>query len=47
MQDPAPMGPTKGFVVHLEEMLDEYYNVQEWTEDGIPTKERLTHLGIK
>ena len=45
-EDPAPMGPTKGFVVHLEEMLDEYYNVQEWTEDGIPTKKRLNHLGI-
>jgi aldehyde:ferredoxin oxidoreductase len=24
----APMGPAKGLVCHLDEMLDEYYKVQ-------------------
>jgi aldehyde:ferredoxin oxidoreductase len=43
---PAPTGPAKGLVCHLDEMLDEYYKVQGWTEDGIPTDERLRHLGL-
>ncbi len=43
---PAPTGPAKGMVCHLDEMLDEYYDVQSWTQDGIPTKERLKNLGL-
>jgi aldehyde:ferredoxin oxidoreductase len=45
-QEPMPSGPAKGLVCHLEEMLDEYYQVQEWTTDGIPTDKRLRHLGL-
>ena len=41
-----PGGPAKGMVCHLEEMLDEYYQVQGWTSDGIPTEERLKELGL-
>ncbi len=33
---PAPTGPAKGMVCHLDEMLDDYYEVQGWTADGIP-----------
>jgi aldehyde:ferredoxin oxidoreductase len=44
--DPMPSGPAEGKVCHLEEMLDEYYREQDWTEDGIPTENRLTSLGL-
>ncbi len=44
--EPAPTGPAKGQVCHLEEMLDEYYQVQGWTDDGIPTQAVLDRLGL-
>jgi aldehyde:ferredoxin oxidoreductase len=45
-EEPMPFGPAEGHVCHLEEMLDEYYQVQGWTKDGIPTAERLRSLGL-
>jgi aldehyde:ferredoxin oxidoreductase len=45
-EEPAPTGPAKGMVCHLEEMLDEYYQVQGWTDDGIPKKDVLGRLGL-
>jgi aldehyde:ferredoxin oxidoreductase len=45
-REPLPAGPGKGMVCHLEEMLDEYYREQNWTTDVIPTKERLSELGL-
>jgi aldehyde:ferredoxin oxidoreductase len=44
--DPMPNGPAKGLVCHLEEMLDDYYRLRGWTNDGIPTNERLQVLGL-
>jgi aldehyde:ferredoxin oxidoreductase len=43
---PAPTGPAKGMVCHLDEMLEEYYKVQGWTGNGIPGKEVLDRLGL-
>jgi aldehyde:ferredoxin oxidoreductase len=45
-EEPAPTGAAKGMVCHLEEMLEEYYQVQGWTEDGIPGDEVLGRLGL-
>jgi len=45
-REPMPSGPAKGMVCHLEEMLDDYYQAQTWTKDGIPTDERLRQLGL-
>ena len=45
-REPMPSGPAKGMVCHLEEMLDEYYREQNWTADGIPTRDRLISLGL-
>jgi aldehyde:ferredoxin oxidoreductase len=45
-EEPAPTGPAKGMVCHLEEMLAEYYQVQGWSEDGIPADEVLGRLGL-
>ncbi len=45
-EEPLPAGPAEGHVCHLEEMLDEYYQVRDWTPDGIPTTEKLVSLGL-
>jgi len=44
--EPMPSGPAQGMVCHLEEMLDEYYQEQGWTPEGIPTENRLASLGL-
>lgn len=47
--DPIPEGPSKGEVIDpekFEEMLDEYYGVQGWDNDGVPSKETLSRLEI-
>ena len=43
---PAPTGPAKGKVCHLDEMLNEYYEARNWTADGIPQKELLDKLSL-
>lgn len=43
-EEPAPTGPAKGRVCHLDEMLNEYYEARNWTADGIPQKELLDTL---
>jgi len=44
--EPMPAGPAKGMVCHLQEMLNEYYQEQNWTSDGIPNENRLKELGL-
>ena len=44
---PAPTGPAKGKVCHLDEMLEEYYEAQDWTADGIPKEVVIERLGLK
>jgi aldehyde:ferredoxin oxidoreductase len=39
-------GPATGHVVELDPMLDEYYRIMGWDENGIPTRERLEDLGL-
>ena len=45
-EDPSPTGPAKGMVCHLEKMLEEYYQVQGWSGDGMPGEEVLNRLGL-
>jgi aldehyde:ferredoxin oxidoreductase len=48
-EEPVPDGPSKGEVIVQEEfdrMLDEYYNLHGWDENGIPTPKTLRKLGI-
>lgn len=45
--EPLPNGPDKGSVVHLERMLDEYYEARGWDKaTGWPTREKLEALGL-
>lgn len=43
---PMPDGPGKGQVVNLDIMLNEYYKLRGWDENGIPTKDTLVQLGL-
>jgi aldehyde:ferredoxin oxidoreductase len=46
LEEPMPEGPAKGLVVHLSEMLPQYYKLRGWTPDGIPTRKKLEELGL-
>ena len=45
-EEPMPFGPAEGLVCHLDEMLDDYYRIQGWSRDGVPTAGRLASLGL-
>ncbi len=46
LEEPMPEGPAKGHVVELDEMLPEFYELRGWDEDGVPTRKKLTELGL-
>lgn len=46
LHEPLPSGPAKGCVVKLDEMLPEFYQLQGWDKNGIPTPEKLAELGL-
>jgi aldehyde:ferredoxin oxidoreductase len=47
LAEPLPSGPAKGHVHELEKLRTEYYHIMGWSENGIPTEERLVELGLK
>ncbi len=50
LMEPLPDGPTKGNAFTQEmfdEMLDEYYTLRGWDENGIPTEDKLKELGLE
>jgi len=46
LKETLPYGPSKGYVVKLKEMLDEYYVLRKWNKKGIPREEKLIELGL-
>jgi len=46
LEEPMPEGPSKGHVVELDKMLEEYYKLRGW-ENGLPTPEKLKELEIE
>lgn len=46
VSEPMPEGPAKGMVCHLDEMLDEYYRLRGWDQNGIPGPAKLKGLGL-
>ncbi|MEM3061653.1 MAG: aldehyde ferredoxin oxidoreductase C-terminal domain-containing protein, partial [Candidatus Bathyarchaeia archaeon] len=47
-QEPMPGGRAKGQVVHLDVMLDEYYENRGWDrETGLPYRKTLERVGLK
>lgn len=48
IKEPAPFGMSKGQVVELDKMLEEYYKERDWDiRTGIPSKEKLSSLGLE
>jgi aldehyde:ferredoxin oxidoreductase len=48
-QEPVPNGPYKGERIHpekWEKMLDEYYQLRGWNENGVPARKKLKELGL-
>lgn len=46
LDEPVADGPSKGWVVHLDEMLDEYYRCRGWDGDGVPTDAKRRELEL-
>jgi aldehyde:ferredoxin oxidoreductase len=46
-QQTLPRGHSKNQVVDLEPLLQEYYGLRGWDEEGVPTKEKLAELGLE
>ncbi len=46
-EEPHPEGIGEGNVVPLKEMLEEYYRLRGWSNEGLPTPEKLSELGIR
>ena len=47
LETPLQDGPSKGKVVPLDDLIDEYYKVRNWDENGIPTDNLLEKLSLK
>ncbi|MFX0168088.1 MAG: aldehyde ferredoxin oxidoreductase family protein [Candidatus Hodarchaeota archaeon] len=46
--EPIPAGPSKGQMVNLEPMLEEYYELYGWDKTtGVPTQQTLHTLGLE
>jgi aldehyde:ferredoxin oxidoreductase len=46
LTQPMTGGPADGQVVELTPMLDEYYRLMGWDEEGVPTEKQLRELQI-
>ncbi len=40
-------GPGAANLPPLGELLNDYYRLRGWSEEGIPTRRRLTDLGLE
>lgn len=47
LKEPMPEGPSKGHVVELRKLLEDYYKVRGWNAEGIPEKWKLAELGLE
>ncbi len=43
---PLPAGGSRNRTSHVDEMLPQYYSLRGWDLDGVPTREKLSQLGI-
>ena len=47
VKEVMPSGPSRGNLVPLERMLDEYYALMGWDSEGVPQAERMRELGLE
>jgi aldehyde:ferredoxin oxidoreductase len=46
LEEPVSEGPSKGYTVQLEPMLEEYYQFRSWDTRGVPSMEKLKELSL-
>ncbi len=46
LQEPMPQGPARGHVVELAPLLEDYYKIRGWDDNGVPTPSKLRELGL-
>ena len=46
MNEPFTSGHSKGVKIDLDPLLDEYYELRGWNNEGIPTNEKLEELDL-
>ena len=46
LEETLPSGESKGQIVELDALLDDYYNVMGWSSNGVPKEEKLKELGL-
>lgn len=47
LQEPVKSGPSKGHVVNLDPMLDDYYRFRSWDDQGNPSGKKLLELELE
>ena len=47
LDTPLQEGPSNNRIVPLKDLLDEYYEVRKWDDNGIPTEELLEKLSLE
>ncbi|MCK4637265.1 MAG: aldehyde:ferredoxin oxidoreductase, partial [Methanomicrobia archaeon] len=45
-KEPAPVGPNKGHIVEIDDMLREYYRLRDWDERGYPSYQKMEELDL-
>ena len=46
LDEPFQSGLSKGYKIEFQTLLDEYYQVRGWSNEGIPTPEKLSELNL-
>jgi len=46
LEETLPSGESKGHIVELDALLDDYYNVMGWNSNGVPKEEKLKELEL-
>jgi aldehyde:ferredoxin oxidoreductase len=46
LKEPIKSGPSKGEIEKLDQMLDDYYKVRGWDNDGVPGEGKLKELEL-
>ena len=46
LEETLPSGESKGQIVELDALLDDYYNVMGWNSNGVPKEEKLKELEL-
>lgn len=46
LDEPFQSGLSKGYKIEFQELLNEYYHVRGWSNEGIPTPQKLNELGL-